>query len=153
MSIKEIAESHYFKIAAMVVGVMLIALISFFIGLAVGFHKARFSYSFGENYERNFAGPHGGPAGFLPDPMGPDFRNGHGVAGTIISINDNSIIIKDRDNKENTVTVTDQTLIKRFKEDVKVSGLKVDEKIIILGKPDENGTIKAEFIRVFDQNF
>lgn len=144
--------------------IFLLALV-FALGMRVGLYKAKYSYDWGKNYERNFMGHHGeymGP-GMIP-PMGPDgpmdffkghrkdFRNGHGVAGEIVSIADNSIVIKDRDNKENTVSVSNRTVIKSRRDDVQISDLKVGQKIVIIGKPGDNGTINAELIRVFNND-
>ena len=159
---EKILKSKKFIIAASIVGVFIVVLVSFGMGVAVGFHKAKFSSHFGENYERNFMGPR-------PDMMGPDgpmvimrermrefegkgLRNGHGVAGTIISISDNNIVIKDRDNKENTISVGDKTIIKQGGSDIKISDLKNDEEIVVIGKPGEDGVVNADLIRVFDKS-
>ena len=56
-------KSKKFKIAALVVGAFILALVSFAGGMAIGFRKAKFSYKFGENYERNFTGH--GPSGMM----------------------------------------------------------------------------------------
>jgi len=157
MTIKEIMTSRKMKTAAAIVGVLVLMFASFASGIAVGFKKARFSYSWGENYERNFVGPRmlppGGPMG---DPRGMmenrDLRNAHGISGSIVSISGNNIVIKDRDNKENTVAVTDRTLIKDGRNDISISDLKNDERIIVIGKPDNGGVISADLIRVFSGN-
>jgi hypothetical protein len=154
---KELINSKKFKIAAGVVGMFILALVIFGAGVAVGIHKARFSYRFGENYERNFmsprsGGPMGGPMGFFRDMSGRDFRNGHGIAGNIVSIADNTIVIKDPENKETTVAVTDKTVIKDRRNDIKITDLTPDEKIVVIGKPEDNGVINADLIRVFGNN-
>ncbi len=161
----EIIKSNKFKIAVAVVGVILIAFVSFAAGLGVGFKKARFSYKFGENYERNFMGPRlgqkdlgkkGGPLGMMREKFkdfeGRGFRNAHGIAGTIISLTDNNIVIKDKDNKENTVAITDKTIIKLGRDDVKIGDLKNDQQVVVMGNPGENGVINADLIRVFNSN-
>ncbi|MDP1833959.1 MAG: hypothetical protein Q8L11_03430 [Candidatus Moranbacteria bacterium] len=166
---KEFIRSKTFKTIAAVVGVFLVAVVSFGTGVAVGLHKARFSADFGRNYERNFMGerfdggpaPMGGPRFFdgskYPDKMmrqleGRDLRNAHGLAGTVISVTDNNIIVKDKDNKENTVVVNDKTLIKSRQDDLKVSDLKADDQIVVMGSPDDNGVVNASLIRVFNNN-
>ncbi|PIP26618.1 MAG: hypothetical protein COX31_01360 [Candidatus Moranbacteria bacterium CG23_combo_of_CG06-09_8_20_14_all_40_16] len=161
----EIMKSNKFKIAVAVVGVMLVALVSFAAGIGVGLKKARFSYKFGENYERNFMGPRpgpnefggpiGGPMGLMKEKFkdfeGHGFRNAHGIAGTIISIADNNLVIKDKDNKENTVAVNDKTIIKLGRDDVQINDLKNDDQIVVMGNPGDDGVINADLIRVFNQ--
>jgi hypothetical protein len=159
---EKILKSRKFMLASIVVGIIIIILASFAMGVAVGFHKARFSYGFGENYERNFMGPRpgaNGPAGpmgmmgeKLRDFEGKGFRNGHGVAGTIVSISDNNIVIKDKDGKENTIAVSDKTVINRGRDAIKIGDLKNDEELAVIGKPGDNGVINADLIRVFDTN-
>jgi hypothetical protein len=152
-------KSKNFKIAALAVGIIIIALISFAGGVVVGLKKARFSYKFGENYERNFVGgpfqgSEGmmgrGQRGMMGDFGGRGFRNSHGIAGNIISVADNKIVIKDRNGQENTISVSDKTLIKRGQDTISLNDLKNDEQIVVMGQPDDNGTISADLIRVFD---
>jgi len=167
---KEFIQSRTFKIVAAIIGAFLIVAVSFGGGVAVGLHKARFSSDFGKNYERNFMGSRfeggrgmmgdgrrgsqegGGMMGFFRDFEGKDLRNGHGLAGTIISIADNNLVIKDRDNKENTVTVNDNTMIKSQRDDLKIGDLKVNDQVVIMGNPGDNGVVNASLIRVFANN-
>ncbi len=148
-------KSKTFKIVTAIVGLFLIILVSFAGGVAVGLHKAKFSYAFGQNYERNFMGPRAGEKGpgsllgILRDFSGRDFRNAHGIAGTIISISDNNLVVKDKDNKENTVVVTDKTIIKNGRNDIQLGDLKQDEQIVVMGQPGDNGVVNAALIRVF----
>jgi len=169
---KEFIQSKTFKIIAAIVGVFLVAAISLGVGVAVGLHKARFSSDFGKNYEQNFMGSRfndgrgmmngnnrgggmmGNASGFFGGMMrnleGRDLRNGYGIAGTILSITDNNIIIKDRDNKENTVAVSAQTLIKSRGADLKITDLKQNDQVVVMGNPGDNGVINASLIRVFN---
>ncbi|MBU2028305.1 hypothetical protein KJ761_00220 [Patescibacteria group bacterium] len=161
---QEIIQSKKFKIVVGVVGALLIMLIIFAAGISVGLHKAKFSYKFGENYERNFMGNHSsrngwannGPMGMIREKFnnfeGRGFRNAHGIAGTIISITDNNIVIKDKDNKENTVAITDKTIIKLGRDDVRISDLKNDQQVVVMGNPGDDGVINADLIRVFNPN-
>jgi len=162
MNIQETMKSKKFKIATLAVGVFIIVLVSFAGGVAIGFHKAKFSYKFGENYERNFIGGHPGPMGMMGGPgqsprdmmrgfEGRGFRNSHGIAGAIISVADNQIVIKDRDGQENTISVSDQTLIKRRQSTISVNDLKNDEQIVVMGCPGDNGMVNADLVRVFDK--
>ena len=153
---KEIMKSRGFKIASIVVGIILFALVNFAIGIKVGSHRALFSCDWGKNYEKNFMGPRppfGHPGFFEPmmrDFSGRDFRNAHGLAGTIISIAENKLIIKDRDGKENTVAVNDKTIIKSGRDDIEITDFKNNQQIVVLGKPGDDGVISADLIRVFN---
>lgn len=154
MGIKEVFGSKSFRVTAALIGIFLIALASFAIGMAAGFHKARFSYAWGENYERNFAGPPPrGPLGILPDFRGRDFRNAHGLAGTVILKKENQLIVKDREEKENTVTVGEKTIIKIRRDNATLDDIKENSRVIVIGKPGEDGVIVAELIRVFEGFF
>jgi hypothetical protein len=120
----------------------------FWIGIFIGSMKARFSYRWAESYHKNFAGPRGG---FLDDwrsfPRG-DFISSHGVFGQIIKIEESNIIIKEGNNVERIVVVKDGTIIERLRETVKISDLKVDDYIVVIGEPNDSGQIEAKFIRL-----
>ncbi|KKP79969.1 MAG: hypothetical protein A2271_01155 [Candidatus Moranbacteria bacterium RIFOXYA12_FULL_35_19] len=158
----EVKKSNKLKIALIVIGEILLLFSVFSCGMAVGLKKDRFSHKFADNYERNFIGrekndKHLGsmPAPlpkFMDDFSGRDFRNAHGIAGTIFSISDSTLIVLDRDNKENTVLVTEKTLIKSQRDDLSRSDLKTGDEIVVMGSPDENGVVSASLIRVFNPN-
>ncbi len=152
---KKLKSKKIIIIAAICVGGFLIVLASFASGVVVGLKKAKFSNRFGENYERNFIGSrsgHPGPdiGGFMRGIEGRDFRNAHGLAGSIISITDSNIVVKDRDGKENTVAVTDKTVIKSGNENIKIGDLKQNDQIVVIGNPGDNGVVNADLIRVFN---
>jgi len=119
-------------------------------GVKVGTHKARYSYRWAENYHKNFAGP---PGGFLGDwrgfPAG-DFISGHGSFGEIIEMKDNGFVIKGRENVEKVIVVNQETTITKGRETIK-DGLKVGDRVVIIGSPNEEGQIEAKLIRVFDR--
>lgn len=150
-ALKSKMKSNGFKIAGIIVGAFLVFLIGFAAGMRVGFHKIRFSNDFGKNYERNFMGPKSqGPMGMFRDFEGKEMRNPHGLAGEIISISGDSLVIKDKDNRENTVAVAENTAIKNGNDDIKITDLKSGDKIVVLGKPGDDGIIKADLIRILN---
>lgn len=153
MDVKKYIRSRHSKILIFVIGALLIALVSFGAGMSVGFHKARFSYRFGENYDRNFAGPPRGPMGMFGNFEDRGFRNGHGAAGVIISINGNNLVIKNPNGDENTAMVTDKTIIKKRHEDIEFEDLQQNDPIVVIGTPNDNGVIQADIIRVFENFF
>lgn len=158
MSVKQIIESKYFKVAAIACGVLLVALAGFAAGLSVGSHRALFSARFGENYERNFlggpeAGRPGSSLGGMMDPKGEKgMRNPHGVGGDIISISGDTIVIKDKNDQESSIHVSDATIINRDKETITLSDLVVGDKIVVIGKPQDTGVIDAHLIRIFQKD-
>ena len=146
-----ITVSRNVKIAVFVVGALLISFVSFAGGIAVGLKKAKFSYRWGENYERNFIGPPPpGPPGFFREFEGRDFRNAHGLAGTILSIADGKLIVKDRDDKETTIAITEKAVIKKGRDTLEPGALKEGDRIVVIGNPGENGAVNADLVRVFD---
>lgn len=173
MNAKEIMQSKYFQVIMVTTGVCIVALSSFVLGVTVGIHKAKFSSAWGENYERNFIGERGNMMdnderderrngivpgngmmnrfGFDKKTDGRNFRNAHGIAGKVLSVSDTSIIITDKDNKENVIAVTEKTLFKQNGEDVQLSDIVKDDSIVVIGKPSDNGVVNADFIRVFKQ--
>jgi len=153
---KKFFQSKELKIATIVVGIILVLVLTLAIGIRIGFLKAGYSYKWGKNYERNFVGPR--PPFSHPGSFGPmvrnfeggDFRNGFGLVGKVISITDNKLIIEDRDGNENTVEITNKTIIKKRRSDkLSVNDIKTDNKVAVMGKPDESGVVKAILIRIF----
>jgi hypothetical protein len=149
---KNLFKTKNSKIIALIVGALIVALLIFVGGMNAGFHKAKFSCNWGKNYERNFMGQsQRGSMGFFRDFEGRELRNAHGLAGSIISITDTNLAIKDRDGKENTVAVSGRTIIKKHREDIKISDLKQSDQIVVVGKPGDDGVINADIIRVFEK--
>lgn len=153
MDFNKLFQSKSFKVGLIVLGAFIVLLLVFKAGVFVGYKKAQFSYRWGENYHRNFAGPRGGFFGDFGRDFGDrgDFINAHGTFGSVIKVDGNTIIVKDKDNVEKTVLISDNTVINKSRETIKVSDLKVDDSIVIIGSPNEQGQIEAKLIRVFDK--
>ena len=118
------------------IGAALAALIfaAFFFGIFIGRRENRFfPYLGGRHMHRDF----------IPK----DF--GHGAIGTIESLGENTIVVRDRTDALKTVLVDNQTQIRRGHTGINFSDLKKDEQVIVLGDPEEKeGAIKAKLIRV-----
>ncbi len=120
----------------------------FSVGVFVGFHKAKFSYAWGENYHRNFGGPRGGFFKQLKgDFTGRDFIDAHGTFGQVIKIDSTSLVVKGRDNVEKIVLIKNDTEIRGSKDNLQISDLKVDDYVTVIGSPNDQGQIEAKFIR------
>ncbi|MBI5465141.1 hypothetical protein HY946_00850 [Candidatus Gottesmanbacteria bacterium] len=117
------------------IGLAVVLLFVFFTGFYIGSKKAGV-FPF---WERRFVTP----SGFVPS------RFGHGVAGTIDSIGENTIIVKERSGALKTVLVDEETVLRKNGSSINFSDLKKDEQVIIIGEPQEKeGAIKAKVIRV-----
>lgn len=151
MKFKEFFQSKIFKTAIWIAAGIAVCLLIFAAGVSVGFRKANFSYKWGENYHRNFGGPRGG---FLQEFRGGDFIEGHGTAGQIIKIDDlasistPSLVIKGAREAEKIILIKNDTVINRLRETIKPGDLKVDDYVVIIGKPNEAGQIEAKLIRI-----
>src|SRR3989338_2481893 len=150
MDIGNFLKQKNSKIIAISIGALILFLLVFKAGVFVGYKKASFSYKWGENYHRNFAGPREGFFGDLKRGFGDkDFIDAHGIFGTIIKIDGNIILIKGKDNVETAVLVSDTTVISPGRETIKPADLKTDNHIVIIGSPTEQGQIDAKLIRLF----
>ncbi len=141
-------QSKNFKRILIGIGILIVLLLVFKAGEFVGFRKANFSYRWGENYYRSFAGPR---RGFPGDLDGNDFLSGNGTFGSVLKVASGSLAIQSREGAENVILLTNNTSIKRFRETIPVSDLKTGDSIIVIGSPNNAGQIEAELIRVLPQ--
>lgn len=145
MSIKEFLRSQTFK--GVIIGLVAatVVMASFQVGVSIGERKAKFSHRFGDSFERNFRGPDGwGMRG--PDE---DFMpGGHGAVGEIVSLALPTIVVSGPDKLEMTIVLDEETVVRRFREEIQAADLKVGDHIVTLGEPDEEGRILAKLIRV-----
>lgn len=145
------------KIVLICLAGLVMVLAVFSAGMMVGFRKARFSYQWGENYHKNFGGPKLGPQGpmgmpprdFLKGARGDEFINPNGLSGSVIKFATSTLYIKGDDGVEKSVVISANTLIRAGMNTVKLSDLKTDDKVVILGVPSSTGQIEAKLIRVF----
>lgn len=134
------------KFMVLIAGLVGLAVLvgTFSLGVFVGYHKARFSYAWGENYHNNFGGPRGG---LFQDFSGKEFMDAHGTYGQIVKVDSSTLVVNGRDNVEKIVVVNDDTSIMILRNAVKISDLKVGDSIVVIGEPNEQGQIEAKFIR------
>lgn len=156
-------RSKIFKVALIAIGVTALLLLVFKAGEFVGYKKAQFSYRWAENYHQNFGGPQNGfmrgrmekfmPAsmgGFMRDVAGKDYINAHGVSGAILKIDGNTLAIQGQDGLEKTVLVSDNTIIKKRREAIPFGDMRINDTIVIIGSPNDQGQIEAKLIRIFN---
>ncbi len=150
MDFKDIHSSKKVRIAVSIILIVIVALGIFKAGEVVGFHKAKFSRDFGDNFHRNFTNSHNG---FFRQSMGDMMDDklppaGYGTVGKIVSMASSTLVVADKDNLEKTVLVNSETSIREFRDELKVTDLKVGDFVVILGTPDDKGEIEARLVRI-----
>ena len=143
-------QSKKFQIITWGVAGAIILLLAFHAGVIVGYKKASFSYRWGENYHRNFGGPRGG---FSSNFFDKDFIESHGTFGQIIKIDGTTLVVKGRDNAEKIIVVKNDTTIRKQRDPVSINNLMVNDYIVIIGAPNNQGQIEATFIRILPDSF
>lgn len=163
MDINKFLQSKKIKIVILALTGLIVILLAFGLGTFVGFKKANFSYKWGENYHRNFAGPRNG---FFNNFSNRDFIEPHGVFGQIIKIDltgevssetttslDSSeqtaaLVIKGRNDTEKIVLIKNNTVMRGPAGSIKLENLRIDDFIVVIGEPNEAGQIEAKLIRI-----
>ncbi len=147
--LKKFFESRALHVIVYVIFAIAIVLFVFQAGILIGYKKAFFSCRLGENYNRDIEG-HEGSDGMLPDfnSLNNNLPNANGASGYIIKMSLPNIIIADKDGVEKTVSITDNTIFREFRNDIKSSEIKTGDYVIVIGSPDNNGNIEANLIRV-----
>lgn len=146
MDLKDIHNSKTVRGIIIGLGVAIMVLGIFKLGQVSGYHKARFSQRFGDNFNRNFIDPRAG--GFFKDfsdrrgPLG-----GHGAVGEIVSISLPLVVVAGPDNIEKTILVSKSTEIRKYRDDITTGDLKVGDFIVVLGTPNDDGQVEAKLIR------
>ncbi len=160
MDYNKLFQSKEFK--GIIFGIAALTAILFVLkaGMVIGAKKADFSHKWGDSYHQNFAGP---KKGFLMGFRDKDFIESNGVFGQIIKIahstssgqatseQANTIVVRGRGDMEKIVVVKENTVIKLFQEDIRPSGLKIDDYIVVIGEPNDSGQIEARLIRVMPE--
>jgi hypothetical protein len=141
--IKKVFESKVAFRILIGIGIVIVALLIFSLGITVGFHKASFERAWGENYERNFSPKPNGP---IFDPN--NFPNADGAIGKIIKITLPTMIVEDKNNTEKVILIKNDTQMEEMKTPVVENNLKIDDFVVVIGSPNAQGQIEAKFIRV-----
>ncbi|MBU6447958.1 hypothetical protein KGQ24_03930, partial [Patescibacteria group bacterium] len=62
-----------------------------------------------------------------------------------------SIVIRSADNSEKIVNIDSDTVLSQAAQNIKLQDLKTDQQVIVIGSPNQDGTIDAKIIRVFPE--
>jgi hypothetical protein len=126
---------------------ILVVLIAFGLGIAVGYRRAIFASEFGENYYQNLYGsPFGRPMVGVTN-RGP--LTMHGVVGEVIDITSSTLSVKDPMGNEQSVLVVSGTPIREIDNNILMTDIRIGDGVTVIGDPSENGQVEARFIRVF----
>jgi hypothetical protein len=128
----------------------IIALCFFFVfnlGIGVGREMERFACNWTASYHKNFGGPE---MGFIENWKGqsPAIINGRGVAGKIIQINVDTLVIQSQNNIEIIVIMVPETKVTKLQNQVDKGELKMNDFIVVVGDPNVDGQIVAKLIRI-----
>ena len=162
MDTKQIVNSKVFTWVIVGIAGFALLCVVFRAGMVVGFNKANFSYRWGDQYHTMFGGPSGGWVGNRgPGMMGGRFPGGrfgqdefispHSVVGTVLKMETSTILIKDVGNVEKSLIISPNTTIRRGPEVIKITDLKPNDRVVVIGAPSSTGEVEARFIRVFNQ--
>ncbi|OGO40607.1 MAG: hypothetical protein A2Z03_04005 [Chloroflexi bacterium RBG_16_56_8] len=80
------------------------------------------------------------------------FSGAHGAVGTIRNIDGQTITLKLRDGSSQTVLFDRETRIEKNRQRLAFSDLKIGDQILVIGSPNDQGEIKARWVRVLDNN-
>ena len=141
---KEFFKSNHANKLLIVLAAVVVILFVFVAGIFIGHEKGKFSRDWGENYLRNVMGQRG--RGTM-DFGRPGF-SAHSGLGQILKIEGNNLVVKGQDNVEKVIVISDKTIIRKFNQSLKLADLKVDDNIVVIGSPDNQGQIQARLIRV-----
>jgi hypothetical protein len=149
--VKNLSDSKTLKVIILVFGILFIVFLIFQAGMFVGLRKGHFNCNWGENYYRNFGPREMREPNRIPGMMmnmGDGFPNANGANGKIIKIESPTLIVQDLDNTEKVILIKDDTKIIRQKEEITSADLKIDDFIVTIGTPNEQGQIEAKLIRI-----
>jgi hypothetical protein len=149
---KNFLDSKGIHAVLWILGVLVILMLVFGAGVAVGYRSGLFSSRFGENYYHNFFGDESGGmmgGGIIGGPA-PMPINQHGTIGTVISVESSTIASKDPSGNEQSVVIDGNTVIRSMDKTISVAAIQDGDHIAVIGEPNDTGQILARFIRVFD---
>ncbi|MFA5987675.1 MAG: hypothetical protein WC797_03445 [Candidatus Paceibacterota bacterium] len=153
--LEQIVKSKTLARVLLGLGLLIVALVIFRAGEAVGIRRGFFGCSFEGNYERVFGrgqrlpgrGEWGGVMGMMNTFRG-EFTNSHGTIGSVIKINLPTIVIADKDGTEKIVTIKDRTIVRYGRDNVGPSDIKMGDSVVIMGVPGDDASINATLIRI-----
>ena len=125
--------------------IILVILLIFQAGVAVGYRRGAFSSNWSSAYGRGLDDPRSIFAPFVHDS---DDINPHGAVGDIVSVRLPGMMIKGPNSAEQVVTISPTTTVRFIHSVASTSDLTPGSQVIVIGEPQGNGSIDATFIRI-----
>lgn len=148
---QNIYNSKWFGWVLGAIGVLILLLVVFRLGMYVGERRESLDTQWGENYGRLFGEP---KPGFFPGrSANPVDMNAFGNGGIVLTVDGDSLTIKGNDGNEKSILTDNSTVIREMKQDITLKDIKSGDMVVILGEPNNSGQILAKFIRVFTPPF
>lgn len=140
--LKEVNVKKVLIVTCSCIGVLVV----FQVGVLVGYSKATYSDRLGDNYYKTFDRQSGTPNRILL--MGMEVPGGHGAVGKVVQLNFPTFIVAGPDNVEKVVRIDSTTLVRHFKDKAASTSLRVDDTVIVVGSPNDDGEVVAKLIRI-----
>ena len=129
---------------------VLVLLIVFSAGIIVGYHKAHFSENWNRGYAQGFNNPRSMLAPFMHDADDVNM-NSHGAIGEIVSAHGSELLVKNQFEAEKVVIISSTTIIRSVRTIGTTTSFISGDHILAIGSPDEQGRIRATFIRIIPE--
>lgn len=145
MNTTEFLKSPKFKAIVYLLAIVLAVVVIFEAGVAVGYHRAAFSYHWTKGFMADNHDPRSFFAVFSHDPDEP---NPHGTMGQVVSVHLPEVLVKGPNSPEQVVVIGPGTAVRRFRGDGTSTDITAGQQVIVIGSPDDTGDIQASFIRI-----
>jgi Domain of unknown function (DUF5666) len=147
MKAEDFFKSKILLLTAAGLGAVLALALVFSVGVMAGQEKARFSYRWNDdNFRRAAVKNMSAGAVFLDR----GYFDGHGAIGAVTNIESGRLTLKGLDGNEKNVSLGSSTVIRLDEANIKPGDLKVNDHVVVIGSPENDGSIDARLIRVLD---
>jgi hypothetical protein len=139
-------ESKVVRTIVWSLGGLIVLVVVFGLGIAVGYDRAGFASGFDRDYDQVFFGaPPGGAVGLVAPPMPVAI---HGVVGTVIDLGTSTISVENQQGNEQSVAVSSSTAIRNGNGNSVLGDVAVGDQVAVIGEPNAEGQVEARFIRI-----
>lgn len=142
---KEIIRSSLLTRIIIILGALLIVLIIFGAGMAVGYRKAQFTSDWGNHYTDMFGGMR---SPFAINPDADEISSADGAAGKVVAVNLPTVAVKGPNEVEKVIVIGPATVIRQFRDPATTTDIHIGDTLIGIGEPDSQGRIVATFVRL-----